>query len=135
VFVKRIHWEDIRRRSGAPPACVPELDVVEFARKKPGFEPDEKQAKVLRSISKRWILNCSRQWGKTTELAAGVAHRMFTEPGILILVASPSLRQTHEFMVRLKAMVMRLGIPMRGDGENKTRSCFRMGPEWWGCRI
>ena len=71
-------------------------DIVEFARTKLGFEPDEKQAEVLRSISKRGILNCSRQWGKTTVLAAKVVHRMFTEPGILIIVASPSLRQTHD---------------------------------------
>jgi hypothetical protein len=122
--VKRIHWESIRRRGGAPPECVPELDAVEFARKKLGFEPDEKQAEVLRSKSKRGILNCSRQWGKTTVLAARVVYRMFTEPGCMIIVASPSLRQTHEFMMRAKAMAGRLRIPIRGDGHNKHSLVF-----------
>jgi len=39
-------------------------DVVEFVRKRRGIEPDTKQIEVLRSASKRGILNCSRQWGK-----------------------------------------------------------------------
>jgi len=39
-------------------------DVVEFVRKRLGFEPDEKQALALRSTAKRGILNCCRQWGQ-----------------------------------------------------------------------
>jgi hypothetical protein len=32
-----------------------------------GFEPDERQVTLLRSEAKQGILNCSRQWGKSTE--------------------------------------------------------------------
>ncbi len=41
-------------------------DPVEFARERLGFEPDEAQKAVLRSDARRLILNCTRQWGKST---------------------------------------------------------------------
>ena len=44
--------------------------AVEFSRTTLGFAPDEVQASVLESEAKRVILNCSRQWGKSTEAAA-----------------------------------------------------------------
>ena len=50
-------------------AAAVELDAVEFARKRLGIEPDERQAEVLRSEAKRGILNCTRQWGKSTVAA------------------------------------------------------------------
>ncbi len=51
------------------PAAEPsasDLDRVEFARKRLLLEPDERQIEVLRSNANRGILNCSRQWGKST---------------------------------------------------------------------
>jgi len=41
-------------------------DPVEFAREYLGFEPDARQAEVLRCKGRRVLLNCSRQWGKST---------------------------------------------------------------------
>ena len=70
------------------------IDEVEFARTRLGFQPDERQAEVLRSKAKRGILNCSRQWGKSTVTAAKALHRVLTTPGSLVLVASPSKRQS-----------------------------------------
>jgi hypothetical protein len=52
-----------------------------------------KQAAVLNSTAKRGILNCTRQWGKSTLLAVKAVHRAWTEPRSLVLVASPSVRQ------------------------------------------
>ena len=46
------------------------LDPVAFARERLGFHPDPKQALVLASRSKQVILNCTRQWGKSTITAA-----------------------------------------------------------------
>ena len=77
-------WNELR--------AVP--DAVEFARTRLGFEPDEQQAEVLRSEAKRGILNCTRQWGKSTVAAAKAVHRAYTRPGSLVLVASPSERQS-----------------------------------------
>jgi hypothetical protein len=80
--------------------------------------PDEAQAAVLRSQAKRGILNCSRQWGKSTVAAAKAVHRAFTRPGCLVLVASPGERQSAEFLRKASEMVQRAGVAPRGDGDN-----------------
>jgi len=46
---------------------VQQYYIVEFVRRV-GFEPDERQAEVLRSGANRGILNCSRLWGKSGTL-------------------------------------------------------------------
>ena len=93
-------------------------EIVEFARTRLAFHPDEKQCEVLRSTARRGILNCTRQWGKTTVSAAKVVHRVFTQPESTVIVASPGLRQSGEWLRRATQMLGRLGIPKRGDGYN-----------------
>ena len=100
------------------PADVAPLDAVEFARTRLGFHPDEKQALVLRSGARRGILNCSRQWGKSTVAAAMAVHRAFTRSDSLVLVSSPTERQSAEFLRKAAGMVRRLKIRVRGDGDN-----------------
>jgi len=97
---------------------------VEFARTRLGIEPDERQAEVLRSETKRGMLNCTRQWGKSTIVAAKAVHRAYTRPGSLVLVASPSHRQSGEFVRKAAEMVARLRIPVRGDGDNDVSLAF-----------
>jgi hypothetical protein len=94
------------------------MDAVEFARRQLGFEPDERQAEVLQSTARRGILNCSRQWGKSTVTAAKALHRVVTRPGSLVLVASPSKRQSAEWMRKARRMAAQMGITPRGDGDN-----------------
>ena len=94
-------------------------DAAEFARTRLGFQPDEKQAAVLRSMAKRGILNCSRQWGKSTIAAAKAVHRAFTRERSLVLVASPTERQSGEFLRKAAEMLVHLKITPRGDGDNK----------------
>ena len=98
--------------------AVENPDAAEFARERLGFEPDEKQAEVLRSEAKRGILNCTRQWGKSTVAAAKAVHRAYTRPGSLVLVASPAERQSGEFLRKAAEMLARLGIAAAGDGDN-----------------
>lgn len=92
--------------------------VSDFARRELGFIPDRLQAAVLDSQSKRGILNCSRQWGKSTVLAIKALHRAFTVAGSLTLVASPSGRQSGEFLRKAAEFLARLNIKRRGDGHN-----------------
>ena len=73
------------------------MDVARFARERLKFEPDERQAEVLLSNAKRGILNCTRQWGKSTVAAVKAVHRAYTEAKSLVLVASPGERQSAEF--------------------------------------
>ncbi len=55
---------------------------------------------------------------KTTVSAAKVVHRAYTVRNSLIVVASPCLRQSGEWMRRAAAMLLRLNIPPRSDGCN-----------------
>jgi len=94
------------------------MDAVRFARTQLGFEPDLKQAAVLRANARQGILNCSRQWGKSTVTAAMAVHRAFADPETLVLVLSPSERQSGEFLRKSASFVRKLGLPVRGDGDN-----------------
>ena len=103
------------------------VDAVTFARTQLGFLPDAKQMEVLQSNAKRGILNCSRQWGKSTVTAAKAVHRAYTRPGCTVLVASPSERQSAEFLRKAAVMVRKLRIRPRGDGDNATSLLFPNG--------
>jgi hypothetical protein len=71
------------------------LDPAEIARKA-GLTPDTWQSAVLRSQAPRILLNCSRQAGKSTVTAALAVHTAVYEPAALVLLVSPSLRQSQE---------------------------------------
>src|SRR5258708_6218677 len=94
-------------------------DPVVWARKKLGFVADPAQARVLRTGSRRVVLNCSRQWGKSTVTAAKAVHEAWTKPGSLTLVVSPSARQSGEFVRKAEGFVARLGGRVKGDGDNE----------------
>jgi hypothetical protein len=72
------------------------LDPATWAAKRLGFDPDPWQAEVLRSDSKRILLNCSRQSGKSTITSALALHTAIYKPGSLTLCLSPTLRQSSE---------------------------------------
>jgi hypothetical protein len=80
---------------------------------------DELQTRVLDTGSRRGILNCSRQWGKSTITAAKAVHQAATEAGSLTLVVSPSARQSGEFLRKAAEFVRRLRIRAKGDGDNE----------------
>src|SRR6266705_1073403 len=123
-MVKRVCFGDFGSETSPGLVCERQeateaVDPVAFAREKLGFNPDEKQMAMLRG-GKRGILNCSRQWGKSTVAAAKAVHRAYSDPGSLTLLLTPSGRQSGEFMRKSKEFVRRLGIRVRGDGENKA---------------
>ena len=72
-------------------ACA--LDPATFAASL-GIVPDPWQAAVLRSPAKRTLLLCSRQSGKSTTTAVLALHRAVYRANSLILLVSPSLRQS-----------------------------------------
>lgn len=108
----------VRRASGGVRSTDYASDAVGWARENLGFEADGKQAKVLGSTTRRGILNCSRQWGKSTTCAVKAVHHAEFHPGSLVLVASPSLRQSSEFIAKAEKAVAQLGYKVRGDGRN-----------------
>src|SRR5438128_2279502 len=61
-----------------------------------GMEPDPWQAALLRSFAGRVLLLCSRQSGKSTTAAALALRTALLEPDSLVLLLSPTLRQSGE---------------------------------------
>jgi hypothetical protein len=94
------------------------LDPVRFAHAL-GFEPDAWQAGVLRSQSKRLLLLCSRQTGKSTVSALLALHRALYYPGSLILLVSPSLRQSGELFRKVSEWLTRLDVTPRLTEDNR----------------
>src|ERR1017187_433155 len=102
-------------------------DPVEWVREKLAFEPDAAQARALRSKSERGLLNCSRQWGKSTVTAAKAVHQAWTVEKSLTLVVSPSARQSGEFIRKASAFAQALKIRPQGDGDNEISLEFPNG--------
>jgi hypothetical protein len=94
------------------------MDRERFVRQRLGLIPDELQSRILRGRGKRGILNCSRQWGKSTITAAMAVHQAYFERKSLSIVLSPTGRQSGEFLKKAAEFVRRLGIRPRGDGTN-----------------
>ncbi|MEP6539487.1 MAG: terminase family protein [Bryobacteraceae bacterium] len=103
------------------------LDGVEFARTRLGFEPDAKQSLMLGDRVRRGLLNCSRQWGKSTVAAAKAVHVAETRPKSLVLVLSPTHKQSAELVRKAGEFVQRLGRVPRGDGQNPRSLLFPNG--------
>src|SRR4051812_42299363 len=92
------------------------LDPVVLA-KRAGIEPDVWQADVLRSPSKRRLLLCCRQSGKSTTTAILGLHRALYRPGSLVLMLSPSLRQSGELFRKAISIYRDLGRPVQAQAE------------------
>src|ERR1019366_7642154 len=101
----RVPREMLRRPNGSL-TKVEDDDIIAFANRL-GFEPDQQQAEVLRSNAKRGILNCARQWAKSTVSAVKAVHRAVTQSGSLVLVASPTARQRGAWMRKAAALGQR----------------------------
>ena len=102
-------------------------DPVEFVTARLGFVPDTKQELLLRGRMRRVLLNCSRQWGKSTLTAAKAVHRAYTVPDSLVVVLGPGARQSAEFLRKAAGFTRRLGIRPRGDGDNEMSLQFPGG--------
>lgn len=103
------------------------IDGVDFARRRLGFDPDAKQSLVLGKRVRRGLLNCSRQWGKSTVAAVKAVHQAETKAGSLVVVLSPSARQSGELIRKASEFVQRMGIQPRGDGDNERSLLFPNG--------
>jgi hypothetical protein len=82
-------------------------DPVAFAIDKLGFQPDPWQAEVMSSKG-NVLLNCSRQSGKSTTTSVIGLHTALYRPGALVLMVSPSLRQSRELFGKLTGFLKRM---------------------------
>jgi len=84
------------------------LDPVIWAKERLGFTCDPWQAAALRSESKRVIYNCARQTGKSTIAAMRALYQAVFEPNSLVLLLSPSLRQSSELQRKVDLLALAL---------------------------
>lgn len=91
-----------------------------------GIEPDEWQKKLLRSKSRRILLNCSRQSGKSTTVATLAVHTAFYDPGTILLL-SPGLRQSQELFRKCLDVYRALDRPVAPETESALRLELKNG--------
>jgi hypothetical protein len=94
------------------------LDRVSFAEKL-GIFPDTWQRDLLNSSSRRVLLNCSRQSGKSTMSAVLALHRALYHPDSLILCLAPALRQSQELFGKVAGFYRGLERPVPPQAERK----------------
>ena len=75
---------------------------------------------MLASDAKRVVLNCSRQWGKSTVTAVKIVHRAMFTPESLTLVLAPSERQSALLVSKVRALCAKAGEKTRKDGQNSA---------------
>jgi hypothetical protein len=92
------------------------LDRVAFARSV-GVEPDDWQRDALRSTGLRQLYNCARQTGKSTISAILATHTALYEPGSLVLLISPTLRQSGELFRKCLEVYRAAQRPVPPDSE------------------
>ena len=98
------------------------LDPVIFAAEALQFTADPWQETLLRTTVPQVILNCSRQSGKSTVTSIKALHKSIFSPGSLILLISPSLRQSRELFAKLASFLKSLQ-PAQILEEDNRLSC------------
>src|SRR5215472_15033414 len=81
-----------------------------------GMTPDRWQTEVLRTRKTQILLLCSRQVGKTLVAAALALRTALLEAPALVLVLTPSERQSSEFVRRIKELHEALRQPLNVAG-------------------
>jgi len=98
------------------PDLATALDPVRLVQRA-GRTPDPWQAQILRSTAPRILLNCCRQSGKSATAADLAVHTAIYDPGSLVLLLSPSLRQSGELFKKATATYRALDRPVAAESE------------------
>jgi hypothetical protein len=77
-----------------------------------GLAPDQWQRDLLRSDARQMILLCSRQSGKSTITSIVGLHTALYQENSLVLLLSPSLRQSQELFKKLKDFYNAIQTPL-----------------------
>jgi hypothetical protein len=77
-----------------------------------GIQPDPWQAETLRATTPRTLLLCCRQAGKSSTAAALALREVMLAPRSLVLLLSPTLRQSGELYRKMLGLYIALGRPV-----------------------
>ena len=94
------------------------LDIPRFGRQKCAFTCDSHQADLLHRASKRTILNCSRQVGKSTIAALKAVHTAHHKPNVTVIVTSPTKQQSRELIRKIRTFAYIAGSSLRGGRDS-----------------
>src|SRR5215471_15999855 len=86
-----------------------------------GLPPDPWQASLLRSPASRILLLCCRQSGKSTTTACLALHQVLYIPQSLVLLLSPSLRQSAELFRKVMGVYRLLDATVPTEAESALR--------------
>ncbi len=92
-----------------------------------GITPDERQAELLISSLQRVLVNCTRQWGKSTVAALiCVYEALYRAPAMIILV-SPSQQQSCELFRKVVDFLAALPEAPKCEQETAQRLTLANG--------
>src|SRR6516162_8014644 len=86
-----------------------------------GFTPDAWQRKFLTSPHRQILLNCSRQAGKSTVTSCLALHTALFTPNALVLLLSPSQRQSGEIFRKILDAYNALRRPVKAAYETQLK--------------
>ncbi len=86
-----------------------------------GLAPDPWQRDFLFARNRQILLNCSRQSGKSTVVSALALHAALFTPGGLVLLLSPSQRQSAEIFRKVHDAYVALNRPIPATYESQLR--------------
>lgn len=92
-----------------------------------GMEPDKWQRELLSANAVRTLWLGTRQAGKSTTAAVAGLHEAMFKPGALVLLLSPSQRQSGELFRRVTDAYAACGKPVRVKAESALRVEFANG--------
>jgi hypothetical protein len=108
--------------------ATPRVDVLAPLRRDPsalfahaGMTADAWQRRLLLDPTPRQLVLCSRQAGKSTSAAALALSVALTTPGALILLVSPSQRQSGELFHKVLTLYRQSGKLLAGRAESALR--------------
>ncbi|MGE0543052.1 MAG: terminase family protein [Dehalococcoidia bacterium] len=114
--ITRLSSLEARASAALAAADAPPLNPVELA-EAAGLDPDPWQRNALTSTASRLLFNCSRQSGKSTVSAVLAVHTALTTPGALVLLLSPTLRQSGELFKKCLQVYRSAGRPVSPESE------------------
>ena len=106
--ITRLRTEVERFKGVADEDAIAPSDLMRAA----GLQPDTWQKDLLENTSKRTLLLVTRQGGKSTTTAAKALHKALYTPASLVLLLSPSLRQSQELFNKVVGIYRAAGEPM-----------------------
>lgn len=113
----------VKLRANTPKAPIDPTDLMRVS----GHEADPWQRRLLGSQSKRMLLNCSRQSGKSTTVGALAASTALNQPGALVLLLSPTLRQSGELFRKVLDAYSAAGEPEPPEAQSALQLELKNG--------